>query len=253
MNIGNYGDETDLQGTLTDGSSTLPAVSFLTDSSTGLYKTSDGLGVSVQGQQEANITVATTHILNDLRCAGNIVGSRILASTSGSAESPSIAFQESPTTGVYSAGGNTTIGVSVLGTATAFLGNTAWTITPPIRGADGTGSLPYYTFSNDTNTGFYRISTDNIGVSTGGVLRATIGNANTIISTVTSLTNTTASTSTSTGALVVSGGAGISGNITTGGNLEVVGNVSGDSRSIRIFNRNQDGNNGDAVIQLGGK
>jgi hypothetical protein len=133
------------------------------------------------------------------------------------------------------------------------LGNTAWTITPPIRGADGTGSLPYYTFSNDTNTGFYRISTDNIGVSTGGVLRATIGNANTIISTVTSLTNTTASTSTSTGALVVSGGAGISGNITTGGNLEVVGNVSGGSRSIRVFNRNQDGNNGDAVILLGGK
>jgi len=66
MNIGNYGDETDTQGTLTDESSILPAVSFLSDSSTGIYKTSDGLGISVQGQQEANITVATTHILNDI-------------------------------------------------------------------------------------------------------------------------------------------------------------------------------------------
>ena len=49
MNIGNYGDETDTQGKLTDGSSTLLAVSFLSDSSTGLYKTAQGLGVSVQG------------------------------------------------------------------------------------------------------------------------------------------------------------------------------------------------------------
>jgi hypothetical protein len=178
MNIGNYGDETDLQGTLTDGSSILPAVSFLTDSSTGLYKTSDGLGVSVQGQQEANITVNTTHILNDVRGAGNIVGSRLLSSTGGSVTAPSLSFQDVPTTGFYSAGGNTTIGVSVLGTATAFLGNTAWSITPPIRGADGTGAFPYYTFSNDTNTGFYRTGNDSIGISTGGNLRATIGTSN---------------------------------------------------------------------------
>ena len=108
MNIGNYGDETDLQGTLTDGSSSLPAVSFLTDSSTGLYKTSDGLGISIQGQPEANITVATTHILNDVRGIGNIVGSRILASSAGSAGAPSLAFQDAPTTGFYSSGGNTT-------------------------------------------------------------------------------------------------------------------------------------------------
>jgi hypothetical protein len=81
MNIGNYGDETDLQRTLTNGSSTLPAVSFLSDSSTGLYKTADGLGISVQGQQEANITVNTTHILNDIRGTGNVVASRVLASS----------------------------------------------------------------------------------------------------------------------------------------------------------------------------
>ena len=55
MNIGNYGDETDLQGTLTDGSTTLPAVSFISDSSTGLYKTPQGLGVSVQGTATLDI------------------------------------------------------------------------------------------------------------------------------------------------------------------------------------------------------
>jgi len=55
MNIGNYGSETDTQGTLTDGSSTLPAVSFLSDSSTGLYKTAQGSGVSVQGTATLDI------------------------------------------------------------------------------------------------------------------------------------------------------------------------------------------------------
>ena len=55
MNIGIYGDETDTQGKLTDGSSTLLAVSFLSDSSIGLYKTAQGLGVSVQGTAILNI------------------------------------------------------------------------------------------------------------------------------------------------------------------------------------------------------
>ena len=58
-----------------------------------------------------------------------------------------------------------------------------------------------------------------MSISTGGVERVSVGNANTIISTVTSLTNTTPSTSTTTGALVVSGGVGISGNLNVGGLL----------------------------------
>jgi hypothetical protein len=191
MNIGNYGDETDLQGTIIDGSSTLPAVSFLSDSSTGIYKTSDGLGIY---PSKAHRRLISPH-----------------------------------------------------------LGNTAWSITPQIRASDQSVAFPSYAFSNDTNTGMYRIGDDNIGLSSGGALRMSVSNVNTSISTPTSITNTTPSTSTTTGALIVSGGAGIAGNVTTGGNLEVFGNVSGGSRSIRIFNRNQDGNNGDAVIQLGGK
>jgi hypothetical protein len=40
---------------LTDGSSTLPAVFFLSHSSTGLFKTAQGLGVSVQGTATLDI------------------------------------------------------------------------------------------------------------------------------------------------------------------------------------------------------
>lgn len=38
-----------------------------------------------------------------------------------------------------------------------------------IKGYDGTVTAPGYGFNGDTNTGFYRIAADNIGVSTGGV------------------------------------------------------------------------------------
>jgi hypothetical protein len=41
--------------------------------------------------------------------------------------------------------------------------------------SDGTVSLPSLTFSNDTNTGLYRIGSDSIGFSSGGSLRLTIG------------------------------------------------------------------------------
>ena len=40
-----------------------------------------------------------------------------------------------------------------------------------ILGADGSISAPEYSFGSDTNTGFYRVGTDSIGVSLGGALR----------------------------------------------------------------------------------
>ena len=43
-----------------------------------------------------------------------------------------------------------------------------WNFTNVIQAANGTESLPSYTFNSDTNTGMYRIGTDNIGFSTTG-------------------------------------------------------------------------------------
>jgi len=76
------------------------------------------------------------------------------------------------------------------------------------RFADGNVTVPSISFVSDTNTGLYSAGADQLGIFTGGVQRLTVANANTIISTLTSLTNTTPSTSTTTGALVVSGGVG---------------------------------------------
>ena len=50
---------------------------------------------------------------------------------------------------------------------------TQWT------GTDGTVSAPYYSYASDTNTGFYRIGSDNVGLSLGGAKKVDFGAATT--------------------------------------------------------------------------
>jgi len=88
-----------------------------------------------------------------------------------------------------------------------------------IQGNSGTALIPQYSFRSDVDSGLYSSSADNVSIATGGVQRVVVGNANTVISTITSISNTTPSTSTTTGALVVSGGVGIAGNLNVGGVL----------------------------------
>ena len=48
------------------------------------------------------------------------------------------------------------------------------TATSYVRGAGASAGSPAYSFSSDTNTGMYRVSSDHLGFSTGGALRATV-------------------------------------------------------------------------------
>jgi hypothetical protein len=54
-------------------------------------------------------------------------------------------------------------------------------MTAPLRCADGTASLPAFSWTSDTNTGFYRIGADNIGLSLGGTKRWDFGTAGTVL------------------------------------------------------------------------
>jgi hypothetical protein len=45
-----------------------------------------------------------------------------------------------------------------------------------VQASDGSAGTPSFSFDNDTNTGIYRIGTDQLGFSTGGSLRVTIDN-----------------------------------------------------------------------------
>ena len=46
-------------------------------------------------------------------------------------------------------------------------------------GADGSAGAPYYSFTSDTNSGFYRIGSDNVGLSLGGTKKVDFGAATT--------------------------------------------------------------------------
>lgn len=72
-----------------------------------------------------------------------------------------------------------------------------------IKNADGTVSIPGYTFESDTNTGMYRIGADQIGFAANGVLQLTI--------------NTTGITAA--GTLAVTGATTLTGNLTSNGAL----------------------------------
>lgn len=47
----------------------------------------------------------------------------------------------------------------------------------PLQGPDGTAAAPSYSFTNSTNSGLYLISAGNLGFTTGGTLRATLGSS----------------------------------------------------------------------------
>jgi hypothetical protein len=103
--------------------------------------------------------------------------------------------------------------------------------------ADGTVSAPAVSFTGDTNTGFYRIGADNIGLALGG--SKIIDFAATLVAitsgTALSVLDTTASSSTTTGALKVAGGLGVAGAFyagatsTIGTGATVTLNVNGSS------------------------
>ena len=54
---------------------------------------------------------------------------------------------------------------------------TSSTVTYPLRGSDGSEAAPTYSFSNDTNTGMFRATSDQIGFSVGNSRRLTITTA----------------------------------------------------------------------------
>jgi hypothetical protein len=54
---------------------------------------------------------------------------------------------------------------------------------PRLQAINGTAALPTYSFFNDTNTGMYRVGTDQLGFATGGTLRLTIDGSTSITST----------------------------------------------------------------------
>ena len=104
-------------------------------------------------------------------------------------------------------------------------------------GADGTASLPFYSYSGDPNSGLYRIGADNIGLSLGGTKRVDFATAGTSItgtlttSGVVSVDDTTDTTSGTSGSIHTDGGVGIAKKLFVGGVTTHGANVVSDTDS----------------------
>ena len=102
----------------------------------------------------------------------------------GSASAPSYTWWGDQDTGIYRNAANS-IGFSAGNSLRMYINSTTIYMTGNITSSgghtfnsgtynkDGTVSLPAYTFTNDQNTGIYSISADHLGITTGGVLKAT--------------------------------------------------------------------------------
>ena len=102
-------------------------------------------------------------------------------------------------------------------------------------GGNGTAALPYYTYTSDPNSGFYRIGADNVGLSLGGTKRVDFAASGTVI------TGTLAATTgTFSGILKTDDGtqatSGTDGSLQTDGGLSVVKNayIGGSSTTIGV-------------------
>ena len=114
---------------------------------------------------------------------------------------------------------------------------TSSTVAGQSLGADGTASLPFYSFSSDANSGFYRIGADNVGLTLGGTKRVDFATAGTAItgtlttSGVVSVDDTTDTTSGTSGSIHTDGGVGIAKKLFVGGVTTHGANVVSDTDS----------------------
>lgn len=162
-----------------DGSSSNPSFTFGADLDTGFYRlTSDTISITCGGSTAWNIGGSSGNF--------SAAGSGVIRTSQGSAASPSLSFVADSDTGIYipSSNANTlcfsTGGVlqwSIDSTGSFSGGNTSARICLP----NGTASVPSLSFLNDSNSGIYSVSDDNIGFSTGGYLRWTLNPAGVLI------------------------------------------------------------------------
>ena len=108
-------------------------------------------------------------------------------------------------------------------------------------GGNGTAALPYYAYSSDPNTGFFRIGADNVGLSLGGTKRVDFAASGaTVTGTLNATGAVTGAAGTFSGILKTDDGtqatSGTDGSLQTDGGLSVVKNafVGGASTTIGV-------------------
>ena len=143
-----------------DGNAIVPAFSFQNDTNMGMYRAGDDfLGFATGG-------VLGIQLENDRRTQfmNQVKG------YDGSAGAPTFSFQNDTNMGMYRISDNE-LGFSTNGNLGIQLENDRKTkFMNQVKGYDGSAGAPTFSFQNDTNMGMYRISDNELGFSTNGVL-----------------------------------------------------------------------------------
>ena len=140
------------------GSVGLPSLSF-NDEDTGIYSVgNNNLSISTGGVNRMSISDTRCYIPNKLYI------------DNGAVDSPSLVFATDINTGIYRIGVDN-IGISTAGVNRVDISNDRVYIPGGLHVSDGSVGSPGVAFGFDSNTGIYRIGSNNLGISTGGNLR----------------------------------------------------------------------------------
>jgi len=126
---------------------------------------------------------------------GNHTATTQVRGTFGTAALPSYAFGTDTNTGIYRFGTDD-IGFAGGGVPLLSLTGSRLASTHPLRGPNATAALPTFAFTSDADTGIYRTASNQLGISTGGGLRATFNSTGIVLPTTLRVTAAAAPTAT---------------------------------------------------------
>lgn len=138
---------------LPDGAANLPAINFVADSDTGIFRdTNDTLGIATNGAKVAEFDEDQLLLVD------------------GAVGAPAFGFITDEDTGMYLASpGN--LGLTVDGTLRLLMNSTGASIDGTILGDLGSAANPTFSFSADDDTGMYQDGANDLGFATAGMAR----------------------------------------------------------------------------------
>ena len=174
-------------GLFADGTALLPSLSFTSDTNTGMYRrAADTIGFSTAGADLFRMDAS--YLRGNVNYTPSMPGK-----AAGSVSAPAYSFVGDTNTGMYrgaadeiffSTGGTEVLRLTTnnirMAVSTSLLYNLG-----AVRVGAGSSASPSVTFNSDTNTGMYWVAADQIGFTTGGVLRARFWSGGLLMSTAT--------------------------------------------------------------------
>lgn len=142
---------------LVDGSAGAPALTFASDPDTGFYRVGpNNFGIATGGDVRLSVGNDKFDSLVPFR-AGN-----------GSAGAPAFSFRSAINTGMFLTSG--VLGFATAGFSRLQISHAGVQAFVPFLPLGGSAATPSYAFSDDPDTGLYRVSANVLGLSAGGAL-----------------------------------------------------------------------------------